>query len=236
MAKTKYKKKKKPTNSTGTITPASTNKDKAPSKNISSVVAMDAVDDFDRFEDFFTSNLKMILTACAILALAILVGAAIYALQESTQTADADKLLAAKTISEIETALKKYPDNEAVPLVKLRLATLKFKAGDKKAALDLYSQVDSESPPSESKNRAALNKAYTLEALGKGKEAAEAFAQIGADSSRPEYIRNEANYSAARIRLLEGEKEQAATLLKSIDFSTPGFWSMQGKMLLQRIH
>ncbi len=235
MAKTKYKKKKKGPQSTQSSS-ASPVKETTKSKNISNVVAMDAVDDFDRFEEFFTSNLRTILWLFAILSILVIIGAAVYALRETSESKGADELLAAKTIDEIEKALKTFPTNQAVPLAKLRLATLKFKAGDKKAALDIYSQVASTATPGEARDRAALNKAYTLEALGENKKAAETFERLGSDSSRPEYIRNEANYSAARIRLLEGDKKQAATLLKTIDFSTPGFWSLQGKMLLQRIN
>jgi hypothetical protein len=203
-------------------------------KNIGGIAAMDAVDDFDRFEDFFTTNLKLILTSFAVAALIILAAAVAYSFLSQKRAEVAAKILDAKTISEIEKAIKEHPENQAVPLAKLRLATLKFKAGDKQAALDIYSELAATAPPGEPKDRAALNKAYTLESMDKIDEAIQEFKQIGEDPSHPEYIRNEALYSAARLLLSKGDKQAAKDVLKSIDFSHQGFWTAQGERLLQR--
>jgi len=211
--------------------PASEKTDK---KNIGGIAAMDAVDDFDRFEDFFTTNLKLILTSFAVVSLIVVVAAVAYSFLSQKRAEVAAKLLDATTVTEIEKALKEHPENQAAPLAKLRLATLKFKAGDKQAALDIYSELASTAPPGEPKDRAALNKAYTLESMDKIDEAIQEFKQIGEDASHPEYIRNEALYSAARLLLSKGDKQAAKDVLKSIDFSHQGFWTAQGERLLQR--
>jgi hypothetical protein len=207
---------------------------KDPKKNIGTIAAMDAVDDFDRFEDFFTTNLKLILTSFATAAIIIVIAAIAYFVIESKQNAAADKLLAAKTIPEIEKALKQHPENKAACVAELRLATLKFKAGDKKTALEIYSKLAKSAPAGEPRDRAALNQAYTQEAMNDIDNAIQSFKAVGADLSHPEYIRNEANYSAARLLIAKGDKKNAQNTLKSIDFNKPGFWAAQAQRLIQR--
>ena len=199
----------------------------------------DAVDDFDRFEDFFSTNLKQILIGFCVLSVAIVIAAIAYTKITKAQLKVSGKLTAAKTVEELKKEIAEYSSNDSVYPARMRLATLYFNDGKYEEALTEYTGLGADAPPGEIKNRARLNEAYTLEALKRGKEAAEKFAAIGEtigeDVKVPEYIRNEANFSAGRIYLAEKQPEKAKQCLKAINFDAPGLWASQGEKLLQRI-
>jgi len=195
-----------------------------------------AVDDFDRFEDFFSKNLKAIIISFSILAVIIAVGAVAYNKYEQAKLKISSELTAAKTIDELKTVIAKYPDNITVFPARLKLGTLYFNDGNFNEALEVYSKLAIDAPKGEVKNQASLNTAYTLEALKKANEAAEKFAMIGLNPTLPEYIRDEANFSAGRIYNAENKSDKAKNCLKSINFKKAGMWAAQGEKLLQRIN
>ena len=195
-----------------------------------------SVDDFDRFEDFFSGNLQTILKVTAALAIIITIGALIYTKIESSNHKVAAEITAAKTVDELKTVISKYKSNSAVYPASLRLATLYFNDGKYNEALETYTKLAKDAPAGEIKNRANLNIAYTMEALKQPEKAAEKFADIGANPTLPEYIRNEANFSAGRIYNSQKKFQDAKNCLKSIDFQKPGIWAAQGEKLLQRMN
>jgi tetratricopeptide (TPR) repeat protein len=195
-----------------------------------------AVDDFDRFEDFFSNNLKSIIISFSVLAIVIAIGAVAYTKFEQAKLKVSSELTAAKTVDELKAAIAKHPDNLTVFPAQLKLGTLYFNDGKFKEALEVYTKVSNDAPKGEIKNQASLNTAYTLEALNKPIEAADKFAMIGANPTLPEYIRNEANFSAGRIYNAEKKSAKAKNCLKSIDFKKAGLWAAQGEKLLQRIN
>ena len=195
----------------------------------------DAVDDFDKFEDFFSSNLKVILIAFGVIAIVLAAGTFIYQSIEKADKKEAGELTAAQTVSELEQIVKKYPNNKAVYPAQMRLATVYFKDKKYEKALAIYSKLAVKAPSGEIKNRAKLNEGYTLEVMNKKQDSADKFSLVGQDSTLPEYIRNEANYSAGRIYALINQNEKAITCLKSVDKSNNGFWAGQSERLLQRI-
>jgi hypothetical protein len=209
--------------------------DKAKQKHQDEVFK-NAVDDFDRFEDFFSTNLKSIIISFAVLAIIIAIGAVAYTKYEQATLKISSELTAAKTIDELKAVISKYPDNKSLFSAQLKLGTLYFNEGNFKEALATYSSVASAAPKGEVKNQASLNSAYTLEALKKEDEAAKKFALIGSNTTLPEYIRNEANFSAARIYNANKQPEKAKQCLKAINFKKEGLWAAQGEKLLQRIN
>ena len=196
-----------------------------------------AVDDFDKFEDFFTSNIKNILIGFAVAALIITVTAIGYSKYQQSVIAKSAELTTAKTVEELEAVIKKYPQINAVYPAKMRLATLFFNSAKYEKASALYKELASTAPVGEIRNRARLNEAYTLEAMNKSLPAAALFAAIGMDASLPAYIKDEANYSAARIYAAAKKNDKAKSCAKAINLSTSGsFWAMQGQKLLQRLN
>ena len=195
-----------------------------------------SVDDFDRFEDFFSHNLKSIIISFVVIAIVMAVGAVAYTKIKQAENKVASELTSAKTIAELKEVISKHQDNPAVYPARLRLGTLYFNDGKFQEALGVYSALAVSAPVGEVKNLAALNEAYTLEALKKNIEAADKFAMIGANPTLPEYIRDEANFSAGRIYNAEKKIKKAKNCLKSIDFKNAGMWAAQGEKLLQRIN
>ena len=195
-----------------------------------------SVDDFDRFEDFFSTNLKTILKTTAAVAVIIVLGAVVYTKVETSNHKVASEITAAKTLDELKAVINKHKDNIAIYPASLKLGTLYFNDGKFKEALEVYTKLAKDAPAGEVKNRATLNMAYTLEALNKPLEAADKFAAIGSNPTLPEYIRDEANFSAGRIYNAQNKDKKARNCLKSINFQQPGMWAAQGEKLLQRMN
>ena len=195
-----------------------------------------AVDDFDRFEDFVSSNLKNIMISFVVIAILLVIGSVVYIQINKEQMRVSGELTAAKTIDELTAAIEKHGDSESVYPAQLKLATIYLNDGKFSEAQKIYGSLSKDAPAGEVKNRAKLNVAYTMEALKMSSEAADEFSTIGQDLKVPEYIRDEANFSAGRIFLAENKPEKAKGCLKSIDFKKAGFWASQGEKLLQRIN
>ncbi|NOY74540.1 MAG: tetratricopeptide repeat protein [Kiritimatiellaeota bacterium] len=198
-------------------------------------VFKEAVDDFDRFEGFVLTNLKTILIVSAVLAAGGVISAFIYHQIEKTRVAEAANLLEADTVESITTALSKHPDNLAANVARMRMATLLFNKKDFSKSMKLYKTVAAKASAGELRDRAALNVAYTLEAMGEYNAAAEKFSAIAHNPSTPSSRKNEAGYSAARLFFHLGKIDRAKSSLKSLAFGKPGFWAAQGKQLSKRL-
>ncbi len=209
--------------------------DKAKQKQQNEVFK-NSVDDFDRFEDFFSTNLKTIIKTFIAVAIIVAIIAVVYTKIEQKKQKIATELTTAKTVDELKTVTSKYKDSIAVYPARLTLGTLYFNDGKFEEALEVYKKLAIDAPAGESKNRASLNVAYTLEAMNKPDEAADKFAMIGANPTLPEYIRGEANFSAGRIYNAAEQDTKAKNCLKLINFKNAGMWAAQGEKLLQRIN
>lgn len=205
-------------------------------QNINDAVFKDTVDDFDRFEDFVQANLNKIVAAAIIIVIVLIIGYVVYSQVEDAKNEASIALTSAKTIEELNTAIKKYPNSITDEPAQLNLGTQYFKEGKYKEALEAYQKLGTTAKPGDVKNRARLNEAYTLEAMNEAGKAADKFAMIALDATSPEYIRNEANYSAARIFISLQKPERAKSSLKAIKSDNPNdFWSSQAKRLMQRV-
>lgn len=195
-----------------------------------------AVDDLDRFEDFVSTNLNMIIVACVVLALAGIAAAFIFKHVERAEQIAASALTEADTPEAINAAMSKYPSSQAVSGARMRLATIFFNKKDFPKAIELYENVALKAPAGELKNRASMNVAYTFEAMGKLDDAAEKFATLANNPAMSVNFKNEAGYSAARLFFHLGKTERAKTALKSVAFGKSGFWAAQGKQLSRRLN
>lgn len=205
-------------------------------KNISDKVFSEVVDDLDRFEDFFSANLKQIVIGAVLIMIALTVGFVVYNQIQEAEMKSCVALAEAKGIKELNEAIKQNPNSKGADNAKLNLGTLYFKAGKYQEALDTYQNLANSAEPGDIQGRAKLNSAYTLEAMKKKEQAAERFSEIGMDANAPAYIRDEANYSAGRLFIDIEKPSRAASALKSVKTETPnGFWNVQAQRLLQRL-
>lgn len=195
-----------------------------------------SVDDFDRFEDFVSTNLNLIIVACVVLALAGIATAFIFNHLERSEHTAAAALTEADTPESINAALSKYPSSQATSGARMRLATIFFNKKDFPKAMELYESVALKAPVGELKNRAAMNVAYTLEAMGKLDDSAEKFATLANNPSMSVDFKNEAGYSAARLFFQLGKNKRAKSALKSVAFGKAGFWATQSKQLSRRLN
>jgi len=205
-------------------------------KNIDDNVFKGAVDDFDKFEDFVSTNLYKIVIGAIVLVVAIIVAFMIYTTIQEANNKASVALSSAKSVEELKKAIKKYPKSNSGGIAKLNLATLYFNDKKYENALQTYQSIANTNASDDIKGRAQLNTAYTLEKMKKQDQAAAKFSEIGLNAASPAYIRDEANYSAARIYLLLNKPSMATSCLKAVKTETPnGFWNSQAARLLQRI-
>ncbi|MBN1864119.1 MAG: hypothetical protein JW808_04400 [Victivallales bacterium] len=205
-------------------------------RTIDDKVFKDAIDDFDRFDDFVTTNWNKIVVGAVLLTLASVVGYLVYVNIDQRDRAACAVLTSAETIDEINAALSEHPGNKGAALARLSLGTLYFNDEQYDMALEAYREVAGEGMFTDISGRARLNVGYTLEAMGRSDEAAEHFVSAGMDSALPEYVRKEANYSGGRIYLSLGKIELARSSLKAISIGDRGdFWESQAERMLQRM-
>ena len=205
-------------------------------KNIDDKVFKDAIDDFDRIDDFVTNNWNKIVVASCVIGLAVIIGYLVFSRVKDMEVKSFVALSSAETIEDLNRALSEHPGSKGAALARLTLGTMYFNEGEYEKALGTYRALNTVSASDDLAGRARLNIGYTLEAMGRHEEAAESFSGVGTDSRMPDYVRKEANYSGGRIYLSLGKLELAKGMLKSIKIGDRGdFWESQAERMLQRI-
>jgi hypothetical protein len=201
----------------------------------------EVMDDFDRFEYFFQNRWQLLIYLC--IATVILVGVASWGVSahRTAQARAASALGTADSPEKLREALAAHGNHPAAGVARLRLVSLLFDAGKTDEALTEARALIASKPAAPEVNwQARLNEGYILETLGRGEEAADAFATLGLEIEVPEFIRDEANVNAARIFLVAAKPERAKGCLQAINtakgYTEAGaFWVEQAKMLLKRI-
>ncbi len=107
-------------------------------RTIDDKVFKDAIDDFDRFDDFVTSNWNKIVIGAVLLTLAFVVGYLAYIKIDQRERAASAVLTSAGTVEELKAALSEHSSNKGAALARLDLGTLYFNDEDYSKALDAY--------------------------------------------------------------------------------------------------
>jgi predicted negative regulator of RcsB-dependent stress response len=205
-------------------------------KHINEKIFKDSVDDLDRFEDFFQSNLKKIITSAVLIVIIISIALIAWNIIKQAQFKADAALASATTIEELKTAIAKYPDSKGTTIAQLNLATAYFNKEKYSDAMSVLENLAGNAAEASIKGRALLNSAYCLSAMNKSKEAAEKLKLTGSDDSMPEYIRNEANLEAGRIYFNLNETEKAKAILNLINAENQNkFWAKRAKGILRSI-
>lgn len=174
-------------------------------------------DELTVFENFFTNHWKNIIVFGIIVVILIGVGMQVKQWLSESDAAAAGALSSAKTIEEMELALKKYPGHSSADYARLRLGTLYFESGNSQKAMEIFAPLSQKARYKDVMAQAALNHACALEQSGKKDEAAEKYATVGRTGNYPAEYRADANCSAARIYLELGKNALAKACVDLVD-------------------
>ena len=205
-------------------------------KHIDEKIFKDSVDDFDRFEDFFQTNLKKIISSAVLIVIIVSIALIAWGIIKNAQFKADASLAAANSIEELKAAIAKFPNSKGTEIAQLKLATAYFNDKKYDEAMSTLESLGSKASDQAIKGRAQLNAAYCLSAMNKSKEAATKLESIGADDNLPEYVRNEANLEAGRIYFNLQDKTKAKTVLNLINSENQNeFWYRRAKGILRSI-
>jgi len=205
-------------------------------KKIDDKIFKEAVDDFDRFEEFFQENLKKILSGAVLLVVILIIGLVAWNIVKQSRFKASASLSAAKTVDELKNAIAKYPSSEGVDIARLNLGMAYFKNKKFDEAKSAFDSLASNVSDPNMKGRALINSAYALSALGKSQDASSKFLEIGEMDDMPAFIKDEANLEAGRILFNMNKMDKAKKVLNLVGGKKiNNFWARQAKMILQKI-
>jgi len=143
--------------------------------------------------------------------------------------------------------LKDSSDTPASWQACLRLAQYRFEKKDFAGAGKMFEQVaESDTVPSEFRNRAKMSAASCLEMAGKNSDAAQYFMTIFKEPSTSALVRNEAGFNAGRLLAASADtKAQAKEVLQQVSESgkiaanntsdTADMWQSRARVLLNSL-
>ncbi len=204
-------------------------------KKLNSAITREIMGKTERVEFMIASYWKAIAGA---LLLAVLLIAGTYwgcSSHSAAQRRAATALSDAKTVAELQSALKMYESAPGASFARFRLASLLTAEKKYDEALELLKQVsmDSENPALAA--QAALNVAYLYELAGKTGDATGKFYELGRQTGFPELLRAEANFNTARLYAVAGQLDLAVEAIRRIPKSNDSqiaVWSQHGESLL----
>jgi tetratricopeptide (TPR) repeat protein len=197
-------------------------------------------DDFDKFENIVVGQWRNILFLCAFVVAIVMAVAIITQVRASSKVKEESTIADATTVEALESVIARYSGKPATRVARVKLAMLYRESGEFDRAIALLRDVTTGGEASDLTWRAALNIGYILELSDKKAEAADHFDALGLDSAMPGIVRNEANYSAGRLRHALGDTEKAKSILDRVNENRPGMdadslWAELAEKLLNRL-
>ncbi len=151
--------------------------------------------------------------------------------RRSHQTVEAQQLLAsARSSSQFEDIVERFPRSEAAPLAKLSLAKIHFDMGHYRDAMDTYDAFLDKWEEHPLASTAVLGKLFSLEALGAPEqiEEAEAGFRAFAENNPGHYLYPQARLGEARCKQHLGMLEEARSIYQNFLATHPDNpWEMQ---------
>jgi tetratricopeptide (TPR) repeat protein len=211
--------------------------EKSNKKEIEASIGRALFSDVERFEFFFAEKWKKIAFFSVLAAVIVAVCFGVISAKRSRDKVIAFGFASAATVEELKSALAENGSHRTAPAARYRLAMLYMKDGKKAEAVAELRQIGADADAM-LRGKSALVTAYLLEESGKFAEAAEAFAAASKDADYTLQMRVEAAYSAARLLVAQGSKEESAALLRDalqLNVDPSNYWYVLSKSLLQAI-
>ena len=188
--------------------------------------------DLDIVDNFVLRNWKRY-TYIAIGIVVVVAALLMYYESRATSSVkEAQEIITAQTIPELQDVIKKYPSSESVDFSRLDLAAKYFNAKEYDKAVAAYKDEISNGKDSSAINLAKLYLCYAVTQTN-GAEGVADFKKIADNSDMPEYIRAEAAYAAGVSLLSANDKSEAIKYLKlCISFKNSKGWDKSAQNLI----
>ena len=156
-----------------------------------------------------------------------------YEAKERGNVKEFQEIFTAKTTSELQDVIKKYPSSESVDYSRLDLAAKYFESKEYDKAIAAYQDEIDNGNDVLAKNLANLNKCYVVAEKGDKNAAVTDFEKIANDNKFPEFIRAEAAYATGSMLMEMGKKDEAVKYLKiCIAFKDSKGWDKFAKSII----
>lgn len=188
-------------------------------------------DSFDQFEYFFTTYQKQIFAGAGILVLAVAAIAGIYTWNVSQNRAAANAFAEAKTVPQLETALKNYGNNDLAYGARRKLAQLQAETGKFEVAVTVLE-------PIAGTGEIKLQQGTYRENAKQFPAALALYTQAAQMAGSPVAVQAEANYQAGRLALKLGKTPEAKLRLERVgalarESAAAAEWARQAEFLLR---
>lgn len=220
-----------------------TTKVKTDSKTMNREIGNALFSDNERFEMFFAANWKKILVVALAAVVAITAIFAVRMHLSNTKKQAAAKLVEASTVTALEKALAENADAVGADAARFRLAGMYISEKKYDQARQVFDKLAATAAEPELRDKARLSAAYMLEMAGKNAEAAQSFVAIAAPGATLPAVRAEAAYSAGRLFISLGKKEEAKQILAQLNTleipqgaQSAGFWKERAVELERTIN
>jgi hypothetical protein len=189
--------------------------------------------ELDNVDNFVLKNWKKYVYLAAGVIVIVTAVLYIYESKEKGNLKESQEIFTAKTSSELQDVIKKYPDAKSVNFSRLDLAAKYFESKDYDKAIAAYQDEIDNGNNKLALNLAKLNKSYIIAVKGDKDVAVADFIKIADDNKTPEFIRAEAAYASGSMLMKMGKKDEALKYLKlCVSFKDSKGWAKFAKSLI----
>jgi len=192
------------------------------------------ISEFDKFELFVTKHYKSIVLGAMAIIVAVGIGVIVKDAQEEADKEVVSIISKAQTEEELIQVIQDNSGHRAVGSAQLRLAKIYFDAKKYDEVASVYNDVLASDVVEIVKTRVKLNLAALKEVQGESAEAQALYEEIAANATLSQEIRDEADYSVARILVANKKLDDAKNKLTSL-VERNSFWAKQADMMLKRL-
>lgn len=202
--------------------------------------SVDAISkDLDIVDNFVLKNWKKYIYIAVAIVIIVCVYIIVSKRIDANKAVASISLLSANTIQEMESSVKANSGSKLSDFVSLKLAAKLFNEKNYTESQNIYTSLLSKDSDNFVVSSARLGIAYINEAQGKVAESLTQFVSISNDASLSLAARCEAEYSAGRLYLQQGNKAQAIEILKrcaNVNSDTCVGWPEMAQTLLNTIN
>lgn len=204
-------------------------------KQIDAEINRVLLNDFDKIENFVVTRWKQMFIGAGVIIVLVAIAYGILLKKENNAAAARRAIADASTKEELSQVIERYKSYSEVDFARIKLARICVEAKDFAKAGELYRAVALNTQSQDLKCRMLLDEAYMIEKAGDFDKACKAFVVIADNSMYAAGVRAEAYYSAGRLFLKAGKKDDAAKVFDKLNQlasdETAAVWCNLGKAL-----
>lgn len=204
-------------------------------KHIDAEINRVLLNDFDKIENFVISRWKQMFIGAGVIIVLVAIAYGIVLKKENNAAAARSAIAEASSKEQLIQVIERCKSYSEVDFARIKLARIYAEEKDYAKAGELYKSVAFNTQSQDLKCRMLLDEAYMIENAGEFDKACKAFMVIAENSMYGSGVRAEAYYSAGRLMLKAGKKEDAGKVFDKLNLlaSDPAaaIWCNLGKAL-----